>query len=151
MIVANSVIVANSQPLIASRLNIVIEKCNKEKDPLICIHHRNLRILLLSQTNTPNSILHSSSSHTLHIIEIRMVQCLLAIDSSLRIIRQKTLPSITSPHIIILRSTNPTHCYPFEAPTRSMGAVYTHSASTRSIQDTYSASACSLNWGIPTS
>lgn len=55
------------------------------------------------------------------------------------------------PHIIILRSTNPTHCYPFEAPTRSMGAVYTHSASTRSIQDMYSASACSLNWGIPTS
>ena len=90
-------IVANSQPLIASRLNIVIEKCSKEQEPLISIHHRNLSILLLSQTNTPNSILHSSSSHTLHIIEIRMVQCLLAIDSSLRIIRQKTLPSITSP------------------------------------------------------
>ena len=64
----------------------------------MCIHHRNHWILLLSQTNTPDSILHSSSSHTLHIIEIRMVQCLLAIDSSLRIIRQKTLPSITSPH-----------------------------------------------------
>ena len=51
------------------------------------------------QTNTylhkHISILHSSPSHTFHIIKIRMVQGLLTIDSFLRIVRQKTLQSTT--------------------------------------------------------
>lgn len=74
-------------------------------------------------SNKHYSILHSSSSHTLHIIKIRMVQCLLTIDSSLRIIRQKPLHSI----ILIISTLNKSNALLSMRGTNSLNgrAVYT--------------------------